>query len=215
MTVVVGYKDNNGKVYMGSDLSTLYGLNRLEQTEPKFVSLGNKVLVGSCGLAMVHQYLVKLSCDKTPAQIEKLFDFSHIRGIIHFAEFIRDGLEEEGYIVVEEAGDPKVLQGSFIVATPTSLWLISPDFAVAEVKDFVSVGSGAEFAYGAFHTYYMEGLNCPAEQLINTAISAANNYNAGCSGFSDIVCVSDLKPLEGPNASGNSRQTGGGKRRAG
>jgi ATP-dependent protease HslVU (ClpYQ) peptidase subunit len=213
MTVVVGFKDSKGKVWMGSDLSTLYGFNRLEQIIPKYISLGNQVVIGSCGLAMFQQYLVKLAADLTPSQIDKQFDFTHLRGIIHLAEKMRDDLEEEGYTVVEGTGDPKVVEGAFVVATPDTLYLISPDFAVAEVKDFVAIGSGAEFAYGAH--FALQNTKPKTElhscDVLHTAIAAANKYNAGCSGFSEFICVSDLKPLEDKHASGNPRKTGRGK----
>ena len=60
------------------------------------------------------------------------------------------------------------------------LWLIDADYAVNAVKDYIAMGSGAEYALGSLYTNIRVGASNP-RNLVKEAVWAACQFSTSCS----------------------------------
>ena len=72
------------------------------------------------------------------------------------------------------------LDATFLVASPTGIFLVSSNMSVSEFRQFYAIGSGGDYAIGAVHALYNE-VNDPAD-LAQRGVRAAIAYDSCCGG---------------------------------
>ncbi len=100
---------------------------------------------------------------------------------INLAEFIKNVMETHGSAQKpQESGDLPDSPTEMLLATPGHIFGIYKDYAVYEDPKYTALGSGRDFALGAFHS--MEGLKMSAEEKVRAAVEAACRFDPFVSG---------------------------------
>jgi ATP-dependent protease HslVU (ClpYQ) peptidase subunit len=169
MTCVIGLHTDDG-IWIGADSagSTEYGARTL-RADLK-VHQNGEMLMGFCGSYRLGQILKFM---KISAQPEGMDDFEYM--VTMFVEDCREALKRGGVTWIEK--NTEELAGSFMVGYRNGLYEIGSDFQVGiSTKDYVCIGSGEEYAYGAM-AILKDTEPDPVKQ-IKTALKVAADHNA-------------------------------------
>lgn len=97
-------------------------------------------------------------------------------------------LRETYSLVNEQAASKETpfgdLDASFLLASPGGLFKISSDLGVTEFQHCHAIGSGAEYALGAFHATASASMS--DEAVVTAACQAAIAYDTFCGGDIDV-----------------------------
>lgn len=169
MTCVIGYHTDDG-IWIGADSagSTMYGAQTL-RADLK-VHQNGEMLMGFCGSYRMGQLLKFM---KITAQPDGMDDFEYM--VTMFVEDVRKVLKKGGVTWVEK--NTEELYGNFIVGYRDGLYGIEDDFQVSiSTKDYVCIGSGEEYAYGAMDV--LHEVEPDPVKAIKKALKIAANHNA-------------------------------------
>lgn len=96
--------------------------------------------------------------------------------VIDLAEFIMKVMENHGSkSMPNESGDLPDSPTEMLIATPGHIFGIYKDYSVYEDPKYTALGSGRDFALGAFHS--MEGIKMSAEKKVRAAVEAACRFD--------------------------------------
>lgn len=97
-------------------------------------------------------------------------------------EQIKAGVADDGWKPIEDAGDPAYYKLQFLAVLGGSAWRINGSFDTMEIPagELVAIGSGEDFAHGAFHALRDDGLE--PEDLVWRCLKAAIELDPGCGG---------------------------------
>ncbi len=95
---------------------------------------------------------------------------------IDLAEFIKRVMENHGTPdTTQESGELPDSPTEMLIATPEKIFGINKDYAVFMDPNYSALGSGRDFALGAFHS--MDGLKMSAEAKVRAAVEAACRFD--------------------------------------
>ena len=178
MTCIVAIKDKN-KTYIGGDSLGVGGGQRIDRADKKvFVSHGIAYgFTSSFRMGQILKY-------HTVKQITKLKEADPFAYVVEaLIPHYRDILKEHGYSRQDNNVDTG---GVFVLGFNGNLFVIYSDFQVMQaLSDYVSVGSGESYAFGALKI--MEGMKLAPKVKIKKSINAASTFCTGVGGKTSIV----------------------------
>lgn len=172
MTCIVGLKTEEG-VWIGADSCLTRGNLSTSETADIKVFLVGEFLFSGCG------YLRGLDiikhCFLPPAQLQGQTLENYIYGA--FMDSIRALLKKQGF--AEEKERKEEHGNGFLFAYRGRLFAVGSDYSVQEHSDYVSYGSGEEFAYGSlFSTERSQAIMAyDPKERVEKAIAAAAKFN--------------------------------------
>lgn len=168
LTCIVGYHTDEG-VWLGADSagSNEYGSQTI-RADTKIYQNG-PMLMGACGSYRMSQLLRYMDIPKHP---DGMSNFEYMVRV--FIESARKTLKKGGYTWVEKNTEDG---GNFIVGYNDDLFEIDDDFQVGmSTKDYVCIGSGEEYAYGAMSV--LTEIEEDPVKAIKRALKIAASFNA-------------------------------------
>lgn len=168
MTCIIGYHTDDG-IWVGADSagSNEFG-NQTIRADTKIYQNG-PMLMGACGSYRMSQLLRFMSI---PAHPEGMQNFEYM--VTVFIEAARKALKKGGYTWVEKNREEG---GVWVVGYNDDLFEIQDDFQVGmSTKDYVCIGSGEEYAYGAMDVLHEIEEN--PVKAIKRALKIAAQHNA-------------------------------------
>jgi len=161
MSCIVGLKYNR-KVYIGGDGRATSSEGEIRPVICNKVFKNKKYLMGFCGSVRAGQLLYP-ECFTPPDTILK------------FPNAMRKHYEENGVLLHDtETGD--IHGANILIGIGGRLYEILIDFQMSEIEEFTSVGSGANFAFGALEILKRTKLS--PEDKILTALKVSAKYCA-------------------------------------
>jgi ATP-dependent protease HslVU (ClpYQ) peptidase subunit len=166
MTIVCGYKDPDGAIWMGADSRTTGGSFIFPEIADKTLRFGRWTLGHSgqgSGLDLLRRRGGAIVEAKTPEDVSEI-----IQGLYKEAEFRKEP---------DDRGGPDYCQNS-ILACSDGLWGIYGDGSIIVPSwGFLAVGSGHPYAYGAaFAVRALVG----GSALVDLALRAAIEFDGTC-----------------------------------
>lgn len=168
MTCIIGYHTDDG-IWLGADSagSNEYGSQTI-RADTKIYQNG-PMLIGACGSYRMSQLLRYMDIPKHP---EGMPNFEYMVRI--FVESCRKTLKRGGYTHIKNNEE---LGGTWIVGYDDALFEIQDDFQVGmSTKDYVCIGSGEEYAYGAMGV--LHEIEEDPVKAIKKALKIAAQHNA-------------------------------------
>lgn len=172
MTIIVGYVDPDGEVWLGSDsLKTSGREYRYQGSFPKILRAG-PWLIGLAGSAMMFR-LLQLRTDviagfEYPGQI---------------GDFMVGLAKEFAFKPEEEAGRPPAWGNSCVIASVDGLWEMGGDGTVWQCDEsFVAIGSGSAQAEGAGYALKVSDFPIAGDDVVKVCLEAACAYDTACGG---------------------------------
>ena len=177
MTIVAGYLDPAGKVWMAADtLSSADAFVFPERTRKLFRT--RDWLIGMSGSDRHHEFVPRAAGFEN---VEEIRD----RLMNHARTIGSDG--------VQEKGEPAGYHVSLLAARAGELYAISGDGCIwRPAWGFAAVGSGQDYAYGAAHALLCgrdPSLFVTGEDVVRKAVEAACAFRGDCGGEIDIETV--------------------------
>jgi ATP-dependent protease HslVU (ClpYQ) peptidase subunit len=167
MTILVALRDAaRGEVWIGADSRAVSDRFIWPHGAQKILRVGEWRL-GIAGTAMTAR-LIK--------------DNAAVLAAMETAESIWDFIRDEYKRLEFKADDafgPRDYHQDMIAATASTVFHCAGNGVVAEM-DFAAIGSGDEFAYGAWHA--LRGLTLAPHGIVHAALEAACFFDAGCGG---------------------------------
>lgn len=183
MTCVIAWT-NHDRMIMASDSAVTSGDRIMTMKQPKFQLISSKqnpdMLIGYAGRAKVGQVILDLHVIKIPKDTTPDPYIFMTQTIVPILEEI---LSEYRLTIEDEDTGEIFHENIFIIAYRGSLFTINSEFHVFEgTEDFVSIGSGQDYALSAM-TAIKNG--CPdilPEKLIEEGMRAAEKYSSSVRG---------------------------------
>lgn len=176
MTTVAGLIAD-GKVYIGADSRTTRGWEYADGVD-KIMRRGD-MLIGHAGdvrATQIVRYVFDIPEHPADVSDERYF-------VAHFVPALRKTLKDEAYASVEN--NQETQDSWFLVAYHGALYTIQTNYtAFKEVRPYCAIGSGSDYALGAFSA--TEGI-APRER-ITRAIRAGTTFDV-CSGGDVQIAV--------------------------
>lgn len=72
------------------------------------------------------------------------------------------------------------LDASFLVANAGGIYAVASDMSITKFHQYYAIGSGGNFALGALHVLYGQGLS--AEEIARRSVETAIAFNVDCGG---------------------------------
>lgn len=171
MTCIVALK-HDGVLYLGSDSQVSFGGTIFYDSEPKVFKKGSMII--GCAGNLVFGKILKYNFN-IPDHSESLSDLEYLNSV--FVDSLREICRKREYLKVIDSRSGT--SDSTLICYHGEIYRLSSDFDVTLFSgDFISIGSGGEFALGSM--YSTSGVS-PIDRL-NTAIEAACLYDDGCGG---------------------------------
>ena len=166
MSLVVAIKDQN-RIVLGSDKQgTLGDISDHTCTKIWNVLGFEGAIMGGVGSARASQIIQYSSIvDKNVVPEDITIDYV----ICNIAPTLLATLEANGFNCQDEDLGMKALPNCFIFAFKDKAWIIYQDLSVAEITDYLAIGSGSAVARGALYATKEKN---PFERIV-TAIDAA------------------------------------------
>jgi len=171
MTCIASWIAPDKSIYMGADSAgTNVYFNQTIRVDQKLGTYRD-MLMGFCGSYRMGQLLAHgLS---VAAQNEGEDDYTYM--VTSFIAGVRGTFRAGGWL---HSKDGVETGGTFLVARRGRLFQVASDFQVGEgVENYAAVGSGADFALGAFYADKDDDTLQPVQRVIR-ALKAAENFNA-------------------------------------
>lgn len=168
VTCIIGYHTDDG-IWLGADSagSDEYGSQTI-RADTKIYQNG-PMLIGACGSYRMSQLLRYMEIPKHP---EGMPTFEYMVRI--FVEACRKTLKKGGYTHVKNNEE---IGGTWVVGYDNALFEIGDDFQVGmSTKDYVCIGSGEEYAYGAMGV--LHDIEEDPVKAIKRALKIAAQHNA-------------------------------------
>jgi ATP-dependent protease HslVU (ClpYQ) peptidase subunit len=167
MSIVIGYRARDG-VYFAADYQVTSDDGHREYAAQKIFA-GDDYLIGVAGDYKIVNLMEHFSF-KWPKGDKKKFLVTELPLII------RDYLEPYAITGKEESDEYSILIGY-----EDGMCEITETFEASFYPVFHAIGTGAPYAFGAYHAMNFE-FNTDTEQILTVAVGAANRYNAYCGG---------------------------------
>jgi ATP-dependent protease HslVU (ClpYQ) peptidase subunit len=168
MSIVCGYRPpGSGRVWLASDSRSTGGYFIFPERTNKLRRIAGW-LIGASGPDPIHEIVEGL---KTPSM-----------RIGVFRNDVMAALKAAGWETEKQdrGGEPPSYGFSMIAAQPGELWGIAPSGAIWSPEDgFIAIGSGQDFAYGAF---FPQSADNDPKLIVRSAVMAAIHYRADCGG---------------------------------
>lgn len=177
MTTIAGLV-HDGKVYMGADGRSTNGWQYMDGAEK--ITRRGEMLIGHAGTvraAQIVQYIFDIPEHPDDVSAERYF-------VAHFIPALRQTFKDEAYASVEN--NQETQESWFLVGYRGALYSIETNYtARKERRAFYSIGSGSEYALGAFSA--TEGL--APEERVTRAVLAGINFDAASGGDVQIAVL--------------------------
>ena len=171
MTIVCGYKDRGGKVWLGADSRTVGGRHIFPESVEKIIRHGRWTVGHSgneTGLALLRRKGQAIAETDDPYEVVEI-----MQGLYKEADYKRRP---------DDNGAPDYSQAC-ILATASEVWGVSPDGSVWKPTwGFAAIGSGQDIAYGAAYVAHHFRVVDDGEHVVRMAIEAACQFDVGCGG---------------------------------
>jgi ATP-dependent HslUV protease subunit HslV len=144
----------------------------------KLRAIGDAV-VGSSGWALyddIFSHYLRRRRNVALTDRTRIFDF--------FVRFWKDLRKEYPFVNDQPGKESETpfanLDATFLVASPTGIFLVSSNMSVSEFRQYYAIGSGGDYAIGAIYALYPE-VRDPSELAVR-AVRAAIAYDSSCGG---------------------------------
>ena len=176
MTIVCGYRNRDGAVWLGADSRTTGSRFIFPEMVDKIIRIG-RWAIGHSGnetaLALLQRKGGAISETDDPYEVVDI-----MQSLYKEADYKRR---------TDDDGAPDYSQAA-ILATRSEIWAVSPDGSVwRPAWGFAAVGSGQDYAYGA--AFVLHKGNMGGEALVRMAIYAACEFDTGCGGEVRVIRV--------------------------
>lgn len=177
MTIIVGYVDEDGDVWLGADSRRTSGRQYIYQdSAPKIIKAG-PWLIGLAGSSMMSR-LLELRAEAISGFLEP--------GPI--GDLVVMLAKEFGFKPEEEAGGPPLWGSSLIIASIDGLWEMSSSGMVWKCDSgFCAIGSGSPQSEGAAYALKVSELRISGEDVVRVCLEAACAYDTACGGEYTIM----------------------------
>lgn len=187
MSIIVAVHKND-RIVMAADSLTVFGdSEQVPQANSRSIKIGRigNAIIGSAGWA-IYDDVLRDHLAQNPAP-----DLSSHQAIFAFFLDLWRVLHERYTFVNDQAGNRDSpfgdLDTSFLIASPGGIFKVSSDLGVTAFNRFYAIGSGTEFALGAFHALYEH--NDDLEEIATIAVEAAISMDVHCGGAIDVLHV--------------------------
>ena len=191
MSVIIGYKDKNGKVWMAGDrrVTQYTTIHDLPDSVSKIWD-DNGVVYGGVGTlteiqAMRFSHMVPaeaVELDKVDAEF--VYDMYPI--------YAQAALEHKGIKLVDGHGYADFLVSEFLIGCNDRLFCLGQDGSVLEIDDFDAIGCAEDLVRGYILGHQDEE---DTEKLLRDAICFAADRNNGISKDAIVYAPAELEPL--------------------
>lgn len=169
MTCIVGYIENENKVWIGGDSAAVSGVDRVPRLDSKVFKIGN-FLIGCAGSFRAMQ-VVRFQF-KPPKQKPKQDLFEYM--CTDFVYELKSKMRETGLILMKD--ELHEHESRFLVATKGRLFDIDFDFQVGEnIERWNAVGQPESYVMGAMKA--MDGMSITPKEKIQKCLSIASHYS--------------------------------------
>jgi len=170
MTCIVALKDN-GRIYMGADSAITFGNVILDLNIPKIHKVG-KFILGYAGHVKVGQ-IIKSNFIETEEQGKE----SDLEYIIKKVGEIKTILNDNGIGHIEN--NQEWQSNDILIAYKKEMYRVGSWYSVSTFRhDYISIGSGEEYALGALYA----GASLSPRTRITQALEAAAKFSKGVCG---------------------------------
>lgn len=167
MSIVCGYRDDAGRVWLASDGRSTGGSFIYPEVSRK-IWRGGGWLAGASGPDRIFEIMVAAAVGSETVEV--------LRDRLMAA--LKDGGWEPE---AGRAGDPPAYSFSVLAARAGELWCIAPEGSIwRPTWGFAAIGSGQDFAYGAAHALRGHGIS--GDTIVRAAVSAAIEFRSDCGG---------------------------------
>lgn len=180
MTCIVGIAEN-GKVWIGGDSAGVAGYSLVVRADQKVFENGEFLFGFTSSFRMGQLLRYAFS---PPARMENTDDYKYLTTT--FIDSVRATLKTGGYATTKEGGEEG---GFFLLGYRGKLYSIESDYQVGSAVDsFASCGCGDQIALGSLFST----IGKPPKERIETALRAAERFNAGVRGPFVILEAKDV-----------------------
>ena len=188
MSSIVGFRDDDGKVYMGADSAAVdTGSFTIRDVINQKIFYNGELLIGVAGSTRVSQIMEH--CFTPPPHDEELSDNQYICSTL--IRSIMECLMENNYKL--DGTETVLLEGQLMIGYRSKLYIINSDFGVTYDIKFDAIGCGSEHAVASIHTSLelMKELvtYIPIETILTIALNTSAEYSMGVRGPFDIYCM--------------------------
>ena len=177
MSIVIGYVASDG-VYVAADYQVTSDDGHRDYEANKIFE-GDGYLLGVAGDYKIVNLIEHFSFKLPKKNISKFI-------VTELPLLIKDYLEPYRNENDDDGGD----EYSIIVACDRSLYEINENHEASAVPFFHAIGTGAPYAFGAYHAMLFSPQEDP-ETILTLAVGAAIRYNAYCGGGMAIEKLPD------------------------
>ncbi len=178
MTCIVGIIDKKN-IYMGADSAGSNGYDIRTLVNKKVFISGNMIFgfTGSLRMGQLLRYSLKIPKHPTTKD-----DYTYL--CTDFINAVIKCLEKNKYAHLK---DNIIRGGTFIVGYRNKLYTVMGAFQVVQINiDYISCGSGEDYAMGALYTM-IDNNQLSTEEKITYALEAAQEFSAGVHGPFKII----------------------------
>lgn len=167
MTCIVGYIDKNKNLWMGADSLGTTSSTHIERKDVKLFE--NKDFLIGFSTSFRMGQILRFKWNPPVQMKESDYEFMCTKVV----DSIRDCLRINGYTQITNNRESI---GQFLIGYKNRLYKIDTDFQVAEhIDNFISCGSGEDFALGAFNI--LKNMDLSAKQICKKALETAEKFN--------------------------------------
>jgi ATP-dependent protease HslVU (ClpYQ) peptidase subunit len=171
LTIVCAIHAADG-VWIGSDSRCTDGGRIVPGDYPKWLRKGG-LWFGVAGWAALMPILEGAELPAEP--VAAYLELRHI--------LAREGWKSPEFDMGSRGGPP-MYGFDLLIASPAGVWNCDGDGSIIKAPEgeFVAIGSGSSYAYGAWHALHDRWVSNDSDAQLNYAIEAAIRYDTGCGG---------------------------------
>ena len=178
MTILVAMLCDTG-VWVGGDGRISDGQLRVSDSYVKWRSTKKGFWWGAAGYARIFAL-----ADRNRRLLDEAVD------LVDVGECLRKLVIDDGWEPEEKSGGPRDLEFNLIVVSSTEIVAYDGDGSFVRFRttgDFFAAGSGADYAFGAVsalrrYAEYSMAEDDDCDEIIESALTAACDYDLGCGG---------------------------------
>lgn len=189
MTILVAARDTEGTMWYGGDRQATCGHTRVRSGASKWVAFGKNVVVGCAGNVFVQNQMALIAEKNLNGYATKL-RIDTLGQAVKFINNTRLSLGDEEYNLIRpKEGDESGYEfdANFLIVSKTNMFMVVSDFSCVQGSDFLAVGSGETFAYGAWSYNQLEPTPDNMETILTRCLEAAYNYDIYCGKEIEVV----------------------------
>ena len=185
MSIIVAV-EKNGKKCIAENSLTLVGSRIIHESKCSGVNRYWDSLIGVTGWQVYHNILASFAETHDPMPLDNQLNvFKMVCELWRFAK-------EELQFVNDQGDDSSQgpfadLDCSMIIANQSGIYKVYSELEVDEVRKYVAIGSGQEYAYGALSVLYDTAAS--AEEIAKESAKVAIHWDQSCPGETRVLTV--------------------------